>query len=318
MLDPDYEKNFPRETPEIAENPGHSTGPRTPEGKASSSMNRLTHGCRSETLVLPFEDPAEFEFTIQSWMQAYNPQAHTPFGGGCARLDEDHRPFAGRCARLDEDPTAATLLYETAKAHWFFQRNQKRLHQIEVRLPSDAWLWTEENIKLFNNFSRYKTAAERSFYRAFNNLEAYYKRQADRAAQQEKAQTQMAKIELEWLKKKQEHAAREMLAMQYVDVMGNDCDTTTTWLPTNETILKMVENTGKTPAFVNRYLFFLNGVPPEYEWTNPNHIQRTEPAIGLQRMLYSDWLALVDQEKAGHHIQPRATILASAPKLPPA
>ncbi len=307
------EKNFPDENRDEAaesQNPGRSTGPRTPAGKANSSMNRLTHGCRSEILLLPFEDPAEFEFMLQSWMQAYNPQAHRPFDGRCARLDEDDTPFAGGCARLDEDPTASTLVYETAKAHWFFQRNQKRLHQIEVRLPSDAWQWTDENIKLFNNFSRYKTAAERSFYRAFNNLEAHYKRQHDRAAKVEKANAQMAKIELQWLKNKQESATQDKMTLQYVDVMGNDCDTTTTWLPTNETILKMVENTGKTPEFVNRYLFFWNGVPPEYEWTNPTHIQREHSSIGIQRMFYSDWLKLIEDEKSTGHIQPRETVLA--------
>jgi hypothetical protein len=282
MHEYDPEENFADETPD---KPGRSTGPRSPQGRSRSSMNRLTHGCRSELLILPFEDPAEFEFTAQSWTDSYNPQ----------------------------DPTAATLVYETAKAHWFFQRNQKRLHQIEIRLPSDAWLWTDENIRLFNNFSRYKTAAERSFYRAFNNLEAYYKRQADRAAQAEKARAQMAKIELDWLTKKQERAAEDMVAKQYIDVMGNSSDTTTTWLPTNDQIVAAAANTGKTPEFVNRYLFFWTGVPPEYEWTNPNHIQRAERTIGIQRLFYSEWLKLIEKEKATGHIQPRETVLATSP-----
>jgi hypothetical protein len=38
-----------------------STGPRTPEGKARSSMNRLLHGLRSRTVALPNEDPRLFE-----------------------------------------------------------------------------------------------------------------------------------------------------------------------------------------------------------------------------------------------------------------
>lgn len=52
--------------PEKPERPNRSTGPITPDGKARSSMNRLTHGCRSERTVLP-------------------DQAHRPFGARCAR-----------------------------------------------------------------------------------------------------------------------------------------------------------------------------------------------------------------------------------------
>lgn len=37
-----------------------STGPRTPEGKAASSMNALKHGLTAETLVLPSENPENF------------------------------------------------------------------------------------------------------------------------------------------------------------------------------------------------------------------------------------------------------------------
>ena len=38
-----------------------STGPKTPEGKARSSMNALKHGLRSDRAVIPGEDPEEYE-----------------------------------------------------------------------------------------------------------------------------------------------------------------------------------------------------------------------------------------------------------------
>src|SRR5581483_7248239 len=42
-------------------NAQHSTGPRTEEGKASSSRNSLSHGLTAKTVLLPGEDPAEYQ-----------------------------------------------------------------------------------------------------------------------------------------------------------------------------------------------------------------------------------------------------------------
>ena len=41
-------------------NAQRSTGPRTEEGKAASSLNSLKHGLTAKTVVLPGEDPAEY------------------------------------------------------------------------------------------------------------------------------------------------------------------------------------------------------------------------------------------------------------------
>ena len=41
-------------------NATHSTGPATAEGKATSARNRTTHGFRSSTVLLPGDDPAEY------------------------------------------------------------------------------------------------------------------------------------------------------------------------------------------------------------------------------------------------------------------
>jgi hypothetical protein len=43
------------------ENARKSTGPRTPEGKAASSQNRLAHGLCSSALILHGENPEEFD-----------------------------------------------------------------------------------------------------------------------------------------------------------------------------------------------------------------------------------------------------------------
>jgi hypothetical protein len=309
MQDLDTTENFPDEELGEPDRPGRSTGPRSPNGKANSSMNRLTHGCRSERTVLPFEDPVEWDFTLQSWMKAYDPQAHSP--------------SVGACARLDEDPTAATLVFETARAQWIFQRNQQRLDETESGLPPDAIAWTDDHFKRYNNFLRYKTTAERSFYRAFNNLEAYYKRQSDKAAQAEKARAQMAKIQMRWLNEKAALAAKQQLCTrQWVEVFttdGGQC--ITTFAPTNDELAQQLatqaERAAKDddprPLFVTRFLSFLNGVPPAYDWLNPNPIQRSKLAMGIQQFTHQGWLRQIEAEKlAGTgHLEPYTTGLLS-------
>lgn len=276
----------------LEKNPGHSTGPRSPSGKARSSMNRLDHGCRSEQLILPSEDPAEWEFTLNGWLQAYDPQ----------------------------DPVAETLVYEAAKAHWFFKRNEKHLHQIEVRLPADAWQWTEDNIKLFTNFTRYKTTAERSFYRAFNTLEAYCKRQADLAAQAEKARALAAGLNIQWLNRKKQEADEPERIDQWIHVFGDDQICSTTFAPTNDEIKEMVAKRPKQPEVITRHLYFPIGVPSAYDWTYPDLVQRNFKAIGVQTMLYTDWLEIVARERSSGtgHVGPAPStqILTLPPETP--
>ena len=45
-----------------------STGPRTPEGQAKSSMNALKHGNRSRKLALLREESCAFEERLRKWM----------------------------------------------------------------------------------------------------------------------------------------------------------------------------------------------------------------------------------------------------------
>ena len=54
-----------------------STGPRTAEGKAVVSLNALTHGLRSRRVLLPDEDPAEFEKLCDTLTAEWEPQTPT-------------------------------------------------------------------------------------------------------------------------------------------------------------------------------------------------------------------------------------------------
>ena len=52
----------------------HFTGPRTPEGKARSSMNALTHGLAAKTPLIPGEDAEEFRQFVWDMVADLAPQ----------------------------------------------------------------------------------------------------------------------------------------------------------------------------------------------------------------------------------------------------
>ncbi len=54
-------------------NAQHSTGPVSPQGKAISARNRLNHGFRSATVLLPGDDPAEYEFLLNELSEHFSP-----------------------------------------------------------------------------------------------------------------------------------------------------------------------------------------------------------------------------------------------------
>ena len=54
-----------------------STGPKTPEGKATVSMNALCHGLRARTVVLPGENREEFTQLCDDLDVEWHPQSRT-------------------------------------------------------------------------------------------------------------------------------------------------------------------------------------------------------------------------------------------------
>src|SRR5450755_3950103 len=120
------------------------TGPRTPEGKAASSMNATSHGLTSSKVVLKGEDSAQFQYLRRS-------------------LLKEHRPAT---------PTETLLVEEMAQAHWRLERVRRRQdHAFESET-------LEAN--LLNLLQRYATSYERTF---FKSLETLKKVQRERLAQ---------------------------------------------------------------------------------------------------------------------------------------
>ena len=50
-----------------------STGPRTPEGKSASRFNSLKHGLDAASVVIPGEDPADYEALANDFRRQFHP-----------------------------------------------------------------------------------------------------------------------------------------------------------------------------------------------------------------------------------------------------
>src|SRR5262252_4504142 len=123
-----------------------STGPKTDEGKARSSMNALRHGLTAGQAVLPYENPDDYEKLREGMLESYAP----------------------------ENPAEQAVVEELANAYWRLMR----LHRVENcywdKLGgsynrgddgiSDALIQTPD--RQMRNFFRYYAQVERSYYKA--------------------------------------------------------------------------------------------------------------------------------------------------------
>lgn len=274
------QKIWPPDTTE-AENkkPGRSTGPRTPAGKAKSSMNRLKHGLRSEKTILRDEDPAEYDATVQGWLDIYQPQ----------------------------DRKEDELVHEVIQAHWHLKRACKRLEEVEFNLPGNAWNWTPEHQHLFSTFTRYKTTAERSFNRWYREMESHRGRQFREEQILEKARLAAAQVDLKWLNEQEKNTTNKVIYTQVVEVEVEDGECYTSYYPENAEILEHFASQDQPlPLIFKRLIYFLNGVPPEYSWADPKPVEGQAEPRAVQTMLSSRWLELTAKEEAAGtgHIGP--------------
>jgi len=130
------------------QNAQHSTGPKTPEGKAAVRLNALTYGLRARSLLIPGENPADYQ---QLW----------------ADLETDWQPH-GRTERL--------CLEQMATSQWLLARMataECRIYQQEIA--------AEKQLALLDRVSMQRARLERSFASAMRALERLQqKRKANR------------------------------------------------------------------------------------------------------------------------------------------
>ncbi len=109
-------------------------GPKTPEGKAKSSMNRLTHGFASPACIIPGEDGAILMALINVLKTEFEPAT----------------------------TTEEILVEKMAQAQWLTQR--------ALNLQGEAFLQESGVPKNLGLLIRYHNSAERAFHRAHNEL----------------------------------------------------------------------------------------------------------------------------------------------------
>lgn len=136
----------------------HSTGPRSTEGKAASSRNAAKHNLTSKQIVLPGEDPVEYDELRQDMLDTYKPA----------------------------NAIESTLVEELAASSWRLLRARRQETIILAKLAGDSpdpdaaiAAFFLEKPKEVARLTRYITSFERAFYRALNKLEKLQKERRD-------------------------------------------------------------------------------------------------------------------------------------------
>ena len=99
-----------------------------------------------------------------------------------------------------------------------------------------------------------------------------------------------------------------MRAEQVVEIEVIDGECVTSLYPPNEKILEAAAKRPTPPLYIARWMMFPDGlVPLEYAWANPAPIKKEgQIPTKLQRILWPQWLDLIEREKATRtgHIGP--------------
>lgn len=124
-------------------------GPITPEGKSQSSQNAMKHGCRTKRLLVGDERQEDYEALEAGWRAEY--------GGEDGQANE-------------------SLLQRVILNDWLLQRAERQYEEAAASLSEIHPLeWAAEQHHQLALFVRYKTTQERTFYRAFQALNALRK-----------------------------------------------------------------------------------------------------------------------------------------------
>lgn len=139
-------------------NGAKSHGPKTEAGRARSSQNALKHGFSAQTIVLPSEDPAEFQQLLASYLDDFHPSSPV-------ELDLVHHMVAAQW-RLRRLATIETQLIDQAIEHI-------QEYSDDPPTPERALAEGFERLANGNSFAflhRTESRLERTYSRALRNL----------------------------------------------------------------------------------------------------------------------------------------------------
>jgi hypothetical protein len=156
----------PAQTAANQQNAAFSTGPSSPQGKAASSRNATTHGLSGHFAVLPHEDLAVFERLLAGYVGAFSPR-------------NDHESF---------------LVLRMVESRWKLTRLKRMEAALVQQMTSQDAAYTDPDAVVvaamlagsanaYACLQRYAAAAERSYYKAKQELERERARDAKPASQ---------------------------------------------------------------------------------------------------------------------------------------
>ncbi len=281
-------------------------GPNTPEGREKSSWNSTTHGLRAKKVrLLGDETQDQYDAVVEGWSKQFEP------------------------ADYQEEKLVETLIFND----WMHQRAQRWLLEGEAsmveRFGVDPLHWPGEQRHSLELVQRYKTTAERAFYRSWSALQGLRK-----DIMRENDKNLDMRFELERLKmQKERHGWKDLpekpaeeakavapaltraqqvfggqkskkkqkkivILDQWVEIeILPNGKTFTALSPSNEILIQDGQKKWPPPEMVYRRMHFVNGVPPEYYWTTSNESIRKTGGMGIQRMTTDTWLELIEKEK---------------------
>lgn len=161
--------------------------------------------------------------------------------------------------------------------------------------------WTEEQHKRFTLFTRYHTTAERSFLRYFKEIEAYHHRIHHDDQARELAFAKLALIQFKSLDKADAAALKELRAEQVVEVQIMDGVCRSYFYPGDRELIELAAQRPTPPLYITRWILFPQDIAPsEYAWARPLRIEPGVVPRVMQRMLWPQWLELIERENSGH------------------
>src|ERR1035438_7727628 len=135
-----------------------STGPRSPEGKSASRFNALKHGIDAASLVIPGEDPAEYDALAAEYSGEFRPQSPSEFFHVETMLRADWQKI--RLQRVEAD-LFRTLLAESPGA---------TLAATQRQIAAFERTWYRAHTELHRARRQSEAAGEQSFDRYLDRL----------------------------------------------------------------------------------------------------------------------------------------------------